>query len=443
VFDLQVRANDTTWRMKCKIHLPPTSSVFSYVFKMNIFNQQPNHGKSADRPSFASWLGQTNEITRTFLAAGQIPGLINLAGGLPSAELLPASALAPVAERVIREHPQETLGYGPIEGLSELREALAARFSSPALRLSRANVLVTTSGMQALDLVGKVLLNQGDLIATQFPTYLGALDAWRPRQPRMRNFNLDDPVPDPLAALSGAKFAYTVPNFSNPTGKQVSQTAREALVTAAHTTGVWLVEDDPYGTLIYDGDMPSRLLDLSASTEDSTQYNGPVIYLGTVSKQIAPGLRIGWVIAAPEMIEALTLAKQGSDMCTSGVTQRIALHAIESGLIEELQTQAIALYRERRDALCTALAEHLSEWFEWEVPVGGMFVWAQALDPQFDTDSLLQHAMQHAVCVSPSSVFDATGQHRQALRLNFTLNPPDTIVEGVRRLARAVKQFQQ
>jgi len=402
----------------------------------------------SNRPAFASWLNTTNEITRTFLAAGDIPDLINLAGGLPAPELLPADQLAAIAQQVMLKHPVDTLGYGPIEGLADFRIALAERFSTSTLRLDKENILITTSGMQALDLLGKVLLDEGDLIASQFPTYLGALDAWRPRQPRFRNMSLEANGFNSKAFLQGAKFAYTVPNFSNPTGKQVGEPIRQALVDAAHTSGTWLVEDDPYGTLIYDGNLPSRLLELSAASLSAASdvcenYNGPVIYLGTVSKQIAPGLRIGWIIAAPEMIEALTLAKQGSDMCTSGLTQRVALQAIDSGLIESLQTKAIALYTERRNAMCQALKTHLHEWFEWDVPVGGMFVWVQARDQQLDTDVLLHYAMQSAVCVSPSSVFDASGKNRQALRLNFTLNPPDKIEEGVRRLAEAMKLYRQ
>jgi len=395
------------------------------------------------RPAFASWLDTTNEITRTFLAAGDIPDLINLAGGLPAPELLPADQLAGIAKRAIVDHPVDTLGYGPIEGLTDLRDTLAKRFSTSLLSLSNENILVTTSGMQALDLIGKVLLNEGDLVASQFPTYLGALDAWRPRHPCIQNMQFDAPGFDPLAAMEGVKFAYTVPNFSNPTGKQVSEPVRQGLVEAAHTNGTWLVEDDPYGTLIYDGTLPPKLLELSASFNPGKNYNGPVIYMGTVSKQIAPGLRIGWIIAAPEMIAALTLAKQGSDMCTSGLTQRIVLKSIESGLIESLKTKAVALYRGRRDAMCKSLETYLSEWFEWEVPVGGMFVWLRARDQQLDTDVLLRYAMQNAVCVSPSSVFDASGINRRALRLNFTLNSPEIIVEGVRRLAEAVQLYQQ
>jgi 2-aminoadipate transaminase len=397
----------------------------------------------ASRPAFARWLGTTNDVTRRFLAAGRIPGLINIAGGLPAPEIYPAAEVAELARRAIAEHPQDTLGYGPIEGLPELRDALAARFATPELRLGRENVLITTSGMQGLDLIGKALLEEGGLIAGQFPTYLGALDAWRPRRPAYRSLVLEEPGFDPVAAMAGAQFAYTVPNFSNPTGRLVDLPLRQALVDAAHRTGVWLVEDDPYGALHYDGAPLPRLLDLSGRRQRGRPYDGPVLYMGTLSKEIAPGLRIGWVIAAPAMIEALTMAKQGSDMCTSGVTQRIALAALESGLVERLRPVIVDLYRARCDALCAALAEHLADRFEWEVPVGGMFVWAVARDPALDTDRLFQTALEAGVCVTPSSVFDPAGRNRRALRLNFTLNPPDRLAEGVRRLAAAARLLAQ
>ncbi|MEM5478085.1 PLP-dependent aminotransferase family protein [Pacificibacter sp. AS14] len=395
--------------------------------------------KDKTRPSFADWMSQTNEITRTFLAAGKVPGLINLAGGLPAPQIYPADEIAQIARQVIKDNPIDTLGYGSIEGLADLRDALAKRFSTSGVRLTADNVLVTTSGMQGLDLLGKVLLDQGDLVAGQFPTYLGALDAWRPRGPQFRNMDIHGAAFDPDAALSGAKFAYTVPNFSNPTGKLVGEAIRQKLVDGAHRTGVWLVEDDPYGGLCFEGTPPPRMLELSARMGNSEVYDGPVIYMGTVSKELAPGLRVGWIIAAPEMIGALTLAKQGSDISTSGITQRIVLGALNAGLIERLQPQLCNLYRARRDALCAAMAEHLSEWFEWEVPEGGMFVWAKARAQTMDTDALLQPAMAGGVCIAPSSVFDATGVHCGAMRMNFTLNDPDTLTEGVRRLATVLK----
>lgn len=362
-----------------------------------------------------------------------------LPGGLPAPETYPVAELADLAHRTITRHPQDTLAYGPIDGLPELRDALAAKFSTPALRLVRENILVTSSGMQGLDLLGKVLVEEGGLIAGQFPTYLGALDAWRPRRPTYRNLVLEAPAFDPVTALAQARFAYTVPNFSNPTGRLVGLAMRRALVDAAHGTGTWLVEDDPYGALHYDGAPLPHLIELSARKQPGRIYDGPIVYMGTLSKEIAPGLRVGWVVAAPAMIEALIMAKHGSDMCTSGITQRIALGALEDGLIERLQPGIARLYRERRDALCAALSEHVAEWFDFEIPAGGMFVWAVARQPSLDTDRLLTAALAAGVCVAPSSVFDATGRSRHAIRLNFTFNPPATLAEGVRRLATALR----
>ena len=390
------------------------------------------------RPAFAPWLQTTNDVTAGFLAAGA--GVINMAGGLPEPATFPAGELADIAAAVVRENPAEALGYSPVDGLPALRDLLAERFSGPGLHLTRANVLVTTAGMQGLDLLGKVLLTPGQVIAAQAPTYLGALDAWRPHAPVYRPFAPEDNALHPEAVLAGAQFGYMVPNFSNPTGRLLGVGLRQRMVEAAHATGTWLVEDDPYGTLQYEGEMLPRMIALSGSMGEGP-YDGPVVYMGTLSKEIVPGLRIGWVIAAPAMIRAMAKAKQGSDMCTSGLTQGIALRALQAGLVERIQPGVVALYRARRDALCAAMAKHLAPWFDWETPVGGMFVWAVARDPGFDTDRLLSIALQEGVCVTPGSAFDPAGADRRAVRINFTRNPEDRLVEGVRRLARAAARL--
>jgi len=389
------------------------------------------------RAAFAGWLSSTNDITRAFLAAGQIPGLINVAGGLPDPATYPADAIADIAAKAIRDYPAETLGYGPIEGLPDLRTIIAERYSTSQMTLSNSNVLITTSGMQGLDLIGKALLNKGDVVAGQFPTYLGALDAWRPRQATFRNMDLTSADCDPLAAMQDAKFAYTVPNFSNPTGRLVGADMRRRLLAAATRTGAWLIEDDPYGSLNYDGPQTPSILEMAMQGGNT----GPVVYMGTMSKLISPGLRVGYVIAAPEMIEALTLAKQGSDMCTSGITQRIACDILKSGIIEARQPVVATHYRSRRDALCAAMSDHLSDWFDWEVPAGGMFVWATARDPRIDTDRLFSIGLAEMVCFAPGSVFDANGADRRSMRINFTLNAEDKLVEAVRRIALTVERF--
>lgn len=404
-------------------------------------NAQQDPLVSASRPPFARWLGTTNDITSVFLSAGRVPGLINLAGGLPEPDTFPVAELAEFARQAILSHPQDSLGYGPVAGLPELRDCIAARFSSPELRLGRENVLITSSGMHGLELIGKVLLEDGGLIAAQSPTYLGALDAWRPRSPRYRSMVLEDENFSAVDALQGAQFGYTVPNFSNPTGRLVDVATRRGLVYAALSTGTWLVEDDPYGSLHYDGEPLPRMIQLAAEKNAGQAYLGPLVYMGTLSKQIAPGLRIGWVIASPELIAALTTAKQGTDLCTSGLTQRVALQALESGLVERLQPTIVDLYRTRRDALCAALSDYASELLDWQKPVGGMFVWATLKDPTIDTDQLLSRCLEAGVCVSPSSVFDPHGENRRSLRLNFTLNAPEKLAAGVQRLVSAIKSM--
>ena len=391
----------------------------------------------ARRPAFAGWLAETNDVTQIFLAAGQIPDLINMAGGLPDPATWPVADLSALAAKAIADHPGEALAYAPIDGLPSLRDLLAARFSAPGLRLTRDNVLITSGGMQALDLIGKVLLDHGGLVAAQSPAYLGALDAWKPRYPRYRPMRLEAGDFDPVAALRDAQFAYTVPNFSNPTGRLVGLEDRRALVAAAEATGTWLIEDDPYGTLYYDGAPLPRMLNLSARSE--TVYGGPVVYLGTLSKELAPGFRIGWVVAAPGLIQALVSAKQGSDMSSPGLSQRIAQDAFAMGLTERILPDVLALYRTRRDALAAAMARHLGDLFDWEIPAGGMFVWATARDAALDTDRLLREALAHGVCITPSSVFDPEGRNRRSIRVNFTLNAPDRLEEGVRRLAAATR----
>lgn len=387
------------------------------------------------RPAFAAWLSETNDVTQIFLSAGQKPGLINMAGGLPDPVTWPIPDLAELARASVADHPCDALAYAPIEGMPALRDLIAARFSAPGLGLIRENVLITTGGMQALDLLGKVLVDEGQVIAAQSPAYLGALDAWKPRRPTYRPMRLEGNDFVPEVAFRGAQFAYTVPNFSNPTGRLVGLDQRVELVAAAQATGTWLIEDDPYGTLYYDGTPLPRMLTLAGGAP----YDGPVVYLGTLSKELVPGLRVGWVIAAPSMIQALVTAKQGSDMSTSGLSQRIALDALASGLTDRVLPATLSLYRARRDALCAALTEHLSDLYDWERPSGGMFVWATARDANLNTDHLLRVALDHGVCITPSSVFDPEGQNRRAIRINFTLNDEAKLTEGVKRLALATQ----
>ena len=391
----------------------------------------------APRPKFNAWLKDKNDVIKVFLAAGQIPDLINLAGGLPAPESWPVAELSDLAGQAVLDNTAGVLNYSPIDGLPELRDAIAARYSKDALKLTRENVLITSAGTQALDLAGKVLIEEGAKIACQTPAYLGALDAFRSRRPSYTPFDLTANDLDLQGAFGGAQFAYVVPNFSNPSGRLVGMDQRQDLLDSVDATGTWIIEDDPYAGLFYEGEPLPSLLEMSA-TGDQT-YQGPVIYMGTVSKELAPGLRVGWVIAAPEMIEAMTAAKQGSDMFTSGLTQQVVLGAMRKDLPAQAQKQVVDLYRKRRDALADAMDEHLSDYFDWDVPKGGMFIWATAKDPLLNTDDLMKVGLDHKVCISPGSVFDPLGQDRRSVRINFTFNSEDMLAEGVRRLGAATR----
>jgi 2-aminoadipate transaminase len=393
------------------------------------------------RPRFTRWIQSSNTITQQFLSIGGRPDIVSLAGGLPAAELYPLEAIREATDRALKRWGTRILEYGPVEGLYALRETIALRISAESGGgFAAENVLLMTGAMQGLDLVGKILVDPGDLILAQAPTYLGALDAWRPRQPRYAKFDWNCERPEFDAALAEAKFAYVVPNYSNPTGALVPQSKRLALLDKVRATGTWLLEDDPYHAIRFDGEPGPDIIESDARRFKGA-YEGPVIYLGTLSKSIVPGLRVGWAIAAAGLIEKLALAKQCSDLSSSIFTQAIAFELLESGF-DRSHSQAInELYRERRNTLCSEAAARIGEWFEWDVPPGGMFVWMRARDPRIDTNELYQFALEEKVAFVPGSVFDPDGKDHSAMRLNFTRSSPDIIAEGVRRLERAIKRY--
>lgn len=397
---------------------------------------------SPPRPAFAAWIRSSNTITQQFMSIGGRPEVISLAGGLPAAELYPVEAIREATDRALTRWGSQALEYGPIEGFPALREAIAARISAMTGRaFTVENILLTSGAMQGLDLIGKVLVDPGDLIVAQFPTYLGALDAWRTREPRYLPLTWEFDRKDFDGSLRQAKFVYAVPNYSNPTGVLVPQAERIELLRRATAAGTWLVEDDPYLPLQLDGPAGPSILATDIASRSRPGYDGPVIYLGTLSKSIVPGLRVGWAVGEPKLIQMLTLAKQCTDLSSGMFAQAVALSLLESDFEARHIPDIVALYRERRDALCAAASTYLGDWFDWDVPPGGMFVWMRARHPDIDTNELYHHALAENVAFVPSSVFDPAGDLRGAMRVNFTRNPPKILTEGVRRLARAVERY--
>jgi 2-aminoadipate transaminase len=394
------------------------------------------------RPGYARWLKATNNVTQQFLSIGGRSDFVSLAGGLPAAELYPVEEMRAAADRALARWGSQALEYGPVEGFPPLREAVASRISAATgRRFGVENILLTSGAMQGLDLLGKVFLDRGDTVIAQFPTYLGALDAWRPREPRYEKLVWGQSS----QALRHTKFVYAVPNYSNPTGALVEEGERGELLRRVYEGRTWLVEDDPYLPLQLDGPPGPSLLALSAAMETDGIYRGPVIYLGTLSKSVVPGLRVGWLVAPAELVQALALAKQSTDLSSSMLTHAIALDFLESGFEARHVPKTVSAYRGRRDALLQAAGEQLAPWFEWDVPPGGMFVWMRARSlpglGAIDTDRLYHFALDEKVAFVPSSVFDFEGRLKSAMRVNFTRSAPEVIVEGIGRLRRAVERY--
>ena len=301
---------------------------------------------------------------RELLKLAAQPGIISFAAGLPPAEFFPAEEFRNATEAVLRGRPERALQYGETAGEEELRDWIAERASRPGRPVRREQVLITTGSQQALDLIGRVFLDPGDVVLVENPTYLAALTAWRPYGAEFSPLAMDE---DGLCVAElearrdeAAKLLYCVPNFQNPTGVTLRETRRRQLVAWSRVTGIPLVEDNPYGELRYEGEAAPHLFDLADGNGDDDPADGQVIHLGTFSKTLAPGLRLGWVIAPRAVIDKLTLAKQSMDLHTSTLCQHIALELVRRGVLERHLPRLCQDCGERRNAMLESLAAHMS-----------------------------------------------------------------------------------
>lgn len=377
---------------------------------------------------------------RELLAVTSTPNVISFAGGLPAPELFPTADLAVAVERTLSEHGTKALQYGPTEGDAELREWLAGRLNGRGMECHPDDILITTGSQQGLDLLGKALGAPDTPLLVEQPAYVGALQALAASSPRFVPFEMDEQGLDveALGAWLGRargrgddpSLIYTVATFQNPSGRTMSVTRRRRLIELSRTFGVPLVEDDPYSDLRYAGQPVPALRALP----DGDQ----VVYLGTFSKIVAPGLRIGWVLAPRPLIRRLVLAKQGTDLHTDALAQRTVLrYCLDFDLdahIEKLR----AAYGARRDAMLDALRSFMPAGTRWTEPEGGMFVWL-TLATGIDTRALLAEAMRRDVAYVPGSAFHVDGGGANELRLNFTNATPERIRTGVARLAQAIE----
>lgn len=369
---------------------------------------------------------------REILKVTERPGIISLAGGLPSADTFPVQAMAEATARVLRDTPKEALQYAASEGYAPLREWVAAELQAQGVECDAAQVLVTTGSQQGLDLVGKVLVDPGSRVAVESPTYLGALQAFNPFEPSFVPVGGDDegPLPDALDAARGARFLYLLPNFQNPSGRCLSAARRAAIAARALAIGLPVVEDNPYGDLWFDAPPPRPI---------SATMGEQAVYLGSFSKVLAPGLRLGYVVAPRALYPKLLQAKQAADLHTPGFNQRVVHEVIKDGFLREHVPTIRARYKAQRDAMRKALEQHLPAGCRWNVPAGGMFFWVE-LPAALDATALLARAVDAGVAYVPGAPFFADGGHANTLRLSFVTVPPEAIATGVAALGRVLKE---
>ena len=375
-------------------------------------------------------------VIREILKVTERPGIISFAGGLPSPATFPVTEFAAASAQVLKEDGPAALQYAASEGFAPLRERVAAMLP---WAVDPAQVLITTGSQQGLDLVAKVLLDPGSRVLVETPTYLGALQAFAPMEPQAVGVRSDDDgvLPqDVQAQAAGARFLYLLPNFQNPTGRTMGEARRAELSALCARIGLPIVEDNPYGELWFDQPPPAPL---------SARHPDGCIYLGSFSKVLAPGLRLGFLVAPPALYPKLLQAKQAADLHSPSFNQRMAARVMEGDFLDRHLPRIRALYRSQRDAMLAALEREMKGLdVQWNAPAGGMFLWAR-LPGGVDAVDLLPRAVEAGVAFVPGAAFYAgeapDAQARRTLRLSFVTATGAQIDTGIAALARALREL--
>lgn len=375
--------------------------------------------------------GPQDTIIRELLELAARPEVISFAGGLPSPEGFPVEDVRQAAEHVIKTAGRQALQYSSTEGEPELRRAIAALETSRGVETSPEEVQIVSGSQQALDLIARLFIDEGSRILVENPTYMGALLAFKNCGPKFELLPTDEKGLNPAGlneSFKGARFAYVMPTYANPTGMTMTEERRKLLAQKAQELDLWLVEDDPYGELWYEKRAPRSL---RAWAPERT------LRLGTLSKVLSPGLRLGYICGPREVLDKVALLKQSVDLHTSTLTQKIAAHVIESGQLEAHLPQVRELYRRQGTAMLEALKEFMPEGVTWTQVEGGMFIWV-TLPESIDTTELMREAVANNVAFVPGAPFYALGGNRNHLRLSFVTVPVPRIREGIERLGKLI-----
>jgi 2-aminoadipate transaminase len=383
----------------------------------------------------------SSSATRDLMAMSDRPEVISFAGGLPDTSSFPNETFASMTQRIADESCAKALQYGPTDGLAGTKDCIADVMSAEAMTVDTDDILVTTGGQQVLDLVTKTLIDPGDTIVAEGPSYPGALNAFQAYQADVVQIDMDsdgmrvDLLEETLDRLDRdgkrPKFIYTVPSFQNPGGVTLSVPRRKRLVEVARERELLVLEDNPYGLLRYEGDPAPTLYSL-----DGGVY---VMYLGTFSKIFSPGLRLGWVVAPPPVLARINLGKQQADLCTSTLSQILVQAYFERHDWRDYIDTLSEIYRARRDTMLDALAEHFPAQAEWTRPGGGLFIWA-TLPDFIDTSDLLARALRENVAFVPGEGAFLDGRGRSSMRLNFSHSSEERIREGIRRIGEVITE---
>ncbi|MBO7126415.1 PLP-dependent aminotransferase family protein [bacterium] len=379
---------------------------------------------------------------RELLKLTKEPGIISFAGGLPAPETFPVEELREVTEEVLKNEAAFALQYGTTEGDDLLREQLVKRYREMGLDITKENLVITTASQQSLDFLGRVFINKGDKVIVEFPSYLGALQAFNAFGASPIGIPSDEHGMDPklleakLAELQAkgeqVKFMYIIPDFQNPSGVTMPEFRRKEIIEIAHKYHVLIVEDSPYRELRFEGEAQPTIYQLDKE--------GTTITLGTFSKIFVPGFRIGWVIADPKIIDKFVTTKQSVDLCTPPFVQRIAGRYMEKGLFSTKLGDIIKLYKHKKDLMMDCFEKYLPEGVKWTNPEGGLFLFVY-LPEHMDAEKLFKIAIANKVAFVLGTVFYCDGSGKNTLRINFSYCSDEQIVEGVKRLGQAIREY--